>query len=567
MMKTAVTFALLVALIATASAALTMSENHALRADWTRVTKAPMLHEHELVFVVKQKNLEKLEQILMLVSHPKLQSFGKHLSFDEVGTLTENREASEAVKSFLHDNGARVTEVSKYGEFITATASIGLWNKLLNADFHVYRHDEKQKLIFRTHAYDIPSDLEAHLDFVAYANHLPPRMFGVPIRSDVNVSVAANSVTPSLLNSFFHVDSNKGSQKTSEGVFESLNQNVNPNDLKTFESDFSIPSEAITTDVGGHASTLGCLLNPNNCAEANLDVEYMMAEAQNIPFTYFYESNQQEPYLTFAQAVAQESNPAKVYSISYGSIESDVSSSIKTSFDTAAKKLGTMGTSVFVSSGDDGVAGFQARGNTGACGYNPSFPATSPYVTAVGATMGIETNTAEIACASSTGGLITTGGGFSTFYSQPSYQSSAVSHYFSTAKAPLGSGYAKQNRGYPDISMPGHNYIVVINNNQYQVSGTSASSPVAASFFALINSKRADAGKSSLGFLNQIIYSTLSTAGVYNDITSGLNNCAAAQSNPTCCTGQGFYAAAGWDPLTGLGTVDFAKLEQALANL
>ncbi len=37
-------------------------------------------------------------------------------------------------------------------------------------------------------------------------------------------------------------------------------------------------------------------------------------------------------------------------------------------------------------SGDDGVAGYKARGNTKMCGYWPQFPATSPYVTAVGGT-------------------------------------------------------------------------------------------------------------------------------------------------------------------------------------
>ena len=42
-------------------------------------------------------------------------------------------------------------------------------------------------------------------------------------------------------------------------------------------------------------------------------------------------------------------------------------------------------------------------------GYFPSFPATSPYVTAVGATMGPESGDPEIACQSQLGGVITTG--------------------------------------------------------------------------------------------------------------------------------------------------------------
>jgi len=42
-------------------------------------------------------------------------------------------------------------------------------------------------------------------------------------------------------------------------------------------------------------------------------------------------------------------------------------------------------------------------------GYFPSFPATSPYVTAVGGTQGPESGTEEIACQSQEGGVITTG--------------------------------------------------------------------------------------------------------------------------------------------------------------
>jgi subtilase family serine protease len=45
------------------------------------------------------------------------------------------------------------------------------------------------------------------------------------------------------------------------------------------------------------------------------------------------------------------------------------------------------GVTILASSGDDGAVSTSAAGNPLACGYNPSFPATSPYVTAVGGTM------------------------------------------------------------------------------------------------------------------------------------------------------------------------------------
>jgi tripeptidyl-peptidase-1 len=79
----------------------------------------------------------------------------------------------------------------------------------------------------------------------------------------------------------------------------------------------------------------------------------------------------------------------------------------------------------------------------------------------------------------------------------------------------------------------------------------------------LANSARLDAGKTPLGFLNPALYSFPSS--VFHDITVGENNCAAAHSDPVCCK-YGFTAAAGWDPLTGLGSPVFPKfLAAALA--
>jgi subtilase family serine protease len=55
--------------------------------------------------------------------------------------------------------------------------------------------------------------------------------------------------------------------------------------------------------------------------------------------------------------------------------------------------------------GDDGVGNFPARQGAQYCGFNPSFPASSPYVVAVGATQGPEAGNPEIACSSLTGAL------------------------------------------------------------------------------------------------------------------------------------------------------------------
>ena len=42
---------------------------------------------------------------------------------------------------------------------------------------------------------------------------------------------------------------------------------------------------------------------------------------------------------------------------------------------------------LLASSGDDGAVGASVRTSWTNCAYNPSFPASSPYVTAVGGSM------------------------------------------------------------------------------------------------------------------------------------------------------------------------------------
>ena len=93
------------------------------------------------------------------------------------------------------------------------------------------------------------------------------------------------------------------------------------------------------------------------------------------------------------------------------------------------------------------------------------------------------------------------------------------------------------------------------------VSGTSASSPVFAGMVALVNSARRANGNSTLGWLNPALYS-LSSSFV-NDITSGDNRCLASGG---CCS-QGFYASVGWDPVTGLGSVNFENFKAAMLGI
>ena len=101
---------------------------------------------------------------------------------------------------------------------------------------------------------------------------------------------------------------------------------------------------------------------------------------------------------------------------------------------------------------------------TGVCEpnkYDPQYPATCPYVLSVGATQGPENNEVETASSSNTGGIITTGGGFSGYWERPSYQDQYVGGYLDHNNPK--EGFNDKGRGYPDMSNLGHNYMILIN--------------------------------------------------------------------------------------------------------
>jgi hypothetical protein len=165
---------------------------------------------------------------------------------------------------------------------------------------------------------------------------------------------------------------------------------------------------------------------------------------------------------------------------------------------------------------------------------------------------------------------ITSGGGFSKYYSQPSWQKSAVTSYIKARDAsqqiPV-AGYNTSNRGYPDLSVVGLNFFVRIPDAKSPlgvtavVAGTSASCPVAAALFTNINAARLAAGKGSIGWVNPVLYAR--AAYFVNDVTSGNNK--SPNFGPVCS--QGYYATKGWDPATGWGSVNYTKMQETFLSL
>jgi len=567
----AVLLAGLMSLVSVRADFVEIFEKHQNKGHWKKLGLVQALAEHEVVFAVRQANLGQLEEELFARSTPGSHKYGLHMGFEEVGQMIATKAPAKRVAKWIFANiaGAALVKTSHRGEYMRIRTTVASLEKALNTSFSYWKSDMTGKVSVRCEKYYLPKSLTTDLHAIFGTTDFPPMIRQPPqFKEMMNLSAndgsydrANNYISPAILNSFYKINSNVGSAEVSQAVFESSGQTYSPEDLTTFQEQFSLPTEQVSTDVGGHASNSICETGPNNCTEANLDVQYMMAVSQKTPMTYYYVGNEEDPFVAFVESIAAETNPPLVNSISYGSVESEISSSTMEAFNNEVMKLGVMGVSVFVSSGDDGVANFICS-SPSECAYNPSYPATSPYVTAVGATYAsswADPGSGEIVCQSNVdNAIITSGGGFSTLFSAPSYQKEAINEYFQNVATQPVAGYAAGGRGYPDVALSGFGYQVVIGGSLSVVCGTSCSSPSVAGMASLVNAVRLEAGASPLGFLNPAIYKN---AAAFNDITSGENQCTA---NAQVCCSQGFYASVGWDPTTGFGSVDYEKFKAAL---
>ncbi|KAH3732962.1 tripeptidyl peptidase I precursor [Pelomyxa schiedti] len=564
-----VVVALFIELALSDSAPACILDGNCRGSDWVQRERADEDEDIRLIFAVQQRNIDKLHDTVHKLALSKGVS-RKYMTLNDVHDLTADLEAEEFVFTWLNSNGFKDIK-HNIGGFFEATHKVSTVDELLSAEFWRFYSPLMDLTITRSLQYSLPADLEPYIDFVG-ATQFPLTRLPEPCRFLSNdKNPPRNSTTPPLLKQFYSMGDELRvvDDKSSQSLFEALSQSFSPDDLTAFLSKYNIPDYKVGEIIGPNDPGM-CKIDPNYCVEANLDVQYMLALCQ-APTTYWSipMSVTGDIFLSWILDVGAKENPPLVHSISYGGPETEFNKNLVRRVDDEIAKLSARGITVIVASGDDGVAGFAARNNPALCGFSASYPAQLPHVIAVGATMGPEYGSSEIACTSDMGGTITTGGGFSQYFVAPKWQDNAIKAYLDKApQLPPLSAFNSKGRAYPDVSMMGHNYVVNIGGNWYQVSGSSASSPVFAALVTLINGERIKQGKPSLGWLTPILYQLGEDhPEIFNDVTKGRNNCCAGNKESVVCCKHGFTSTPGWDPVTGFGSVNYVKLKEALLEV
>ncbi|CAE7219215.1 unnamed protein product [Rhizoctonia solani] len=582
---------------------------HTLRevpSGWTLVSRAPAEHNIDLRIGLKQGRMTELLSILGEVSDPANARYGKHLSKEDVDKLVAPRgETIESVEQWLRSHSVHVSGRSSAGDWIHVTVPVSRAEKMLGNKYNIYRHTSGAHIV-RSESYALPRSLDSHIDVVqptTYFGRINERsaaestsafekrastVFVLPESEkqelkkpaeDVEGVAAAvpsscsSTITPTCLKALYRTDSYtpKAGNSSSIGITGYLEQYASTSDLQTFYTKFN-PS------AGGSSFSVELINGGKNTQtnpgiEANLDVQVcfstivlksylhlhgsMRGQSQIQSRWYFIRqvdplpTNQirirpqirtRQPYLEWVNYILNKTTPPLTISTSYGDDEQTVPLDYAIRVCNSFAQLGARGVSVLFSSGDGGVGSGTCKTNDGTSRtrFQPIFPASCPYVTAVGGTYQVSPEV----------GVSFSQGGFSDYFARPTYQTSAVSTFLGSLGTTYSGLYNTTGRGFPDVAAQGRSFQIVQGGRTTSVAGTSASAPAFAGVIALLNDYRLSQGKAPLGFLNPWLYS--SAVSALNDITSG--------SNPGCGT-SGFTARAGWDPVTGLGTPDFVKLQ------
>jgi len=334
------------------------------------------------------------------------------------------------------------------------------------------------------------------------------------------------------------------------------------------------------------------VISTSDLIEADLDVEWSGGIASDATIIYVYVGNNRNFSVFDSLTYAVDNNLAPVVSISYGACESGLGTATVEGLEQLAEQANAQGQTITAASGDSGAAGCDPdTSKSAAKGFAVSAPASVPEITAVGgsefsedvsnpSTYWNSTNNSNSGSAISyipeeawndttvNGTLSASGGGASTIFSKPAWQT--------------GTGVPNDGkRDVPDLALNGsadHDGYLLCSNgscvNGYRqsnddltvVGGTSAGAPTFAAILALINQATQSKG---LGNANSSLYAPATNLmSAFHEITSGNNDvpCTKGSTNCPSAGSFGFAAGQGYDEVTGLGSVDACNLADAWPN-
>ncbi|KAF8266056.1 subtilisin-like protein [Lactarius quietus] len=516
---------------------------HIVPANWEALGHPPPGTTIDLHIALKPHHENALTDSLYEVSDPKHAKYGAHLSKEQVAELVApHPDTLELVTSWLKHSVSSPVSMTHGGGWLTVPGvPVAQANRLLGASYQLYQYTGTNKTLLRTVGYSLPEVLHEHIQTIVPTTYFsPPRKMQQRPRKRSKEEAKAKAtsgglvmalssrddeeVVPAVLRSLYSTEGYvpTAMDRNMLGVAGYSDNSPSQADLTTFMSKYR--TDAVDPPTFKVVQVNNAKYDPSDpSSEANMNVQYVAGMGYPTPITYYSiggESEWEEP-----SNLPSSIDADFTISISYGNTESGYPVEYTRALCLLFAQLGNRGVSVLIATGDYGVGPGNCEDEAGEVQFVPIFPASSLR------------------------------GGFSFHFPRPPYQDGTVPKYIRQ----LGSQYAglfyPNGRGMPDISAQAYDFMIILGGHSERMHGTSCSAPTVAGVISLLNDYQIARGIAPLGFLNPWLYDQ-GLKGL-NDITSG--------SNPGCNT-DGFSAVIGWDPVTGLGTPDFVKLQKLLPH-
>lgn len=518
-------------------------------------------------------------------SDPTSPSFHKWLTPAQFGKQFGIADTdSKQVRQWLEGQGLVVRSVSQSGRFIVFSGNVSQVESAFSTQMHSYSYKDKT---FISNSTDIklPAALRNVVQGVVRLHSIPSTPAAILVSKNkvhfekkggqYTSDDGSHYIAPADFAKIYNVQPlyAAGINGTGQTIAIVGESNINIQDIRDFRNVVGLPANDPNIIINGDDPG-----QTADVAEATLDVTWSGAIAPMAQIDFVVSQSNFAQGVDISAEYIVDNNLAPIMSTSYGECEATMGPVDTAFYNALWQQAAAQGITSFVSAGDSGGAdcdspdaGFYSSG-----GFAVNGLASTPYNIAVGGTQFDDTAnpsqywnptndpvTGESALSyipelvwnesnndPNDVSLYAGGGGVSTIYTKPDWQTAAGVPADGMRDVPDISFTAALHDGYLlcifEYCSNGGDFFLVYG-------GTSASSPAAAGVMALVNQKM---GGQPQGIANYTFYKLASVTGVYHDTVNGNNKVPDANGQYTI----GYDAAPGYDQASGLGSMDVNAL-------
>jgi subtilase family serine protease len=525
----------------------------------------------------------------------------------------------DTVTAWLVSKGFSNIKVSNSRNQVSFDGTINQVEAAFAVEMHNYQVDGVTHLA-NAGAPSVPAALSESLLQVGHLNDFSPKP-RAKVKSHFTSFVSGNHfLTPGDFATIYDLQPlyQAGFDGTGQKIAVIGQTSISQTDINNFRSAAGLSASTVTIQPVPAGSKLTQCSGDEG--ESDLDLEWAGGIAKKATIVFVSASvdtgktcSTRTNSVWDALQYAVDNNVAPFISISYGFCESGLPAGFPATVQSWAQQGISQGQTIVSATGDAGAADCDT-GTSATQGLAVDVPAAIPEVTGAGGNefdgdlAGAVSGTAPNTTAGATqywgasgngsdvastalsyipeeawndtatdiangGGLSASGGGASTIFAKPTWQT--------------GTGVPPDNkRDVPDVSVTASadhdGYLVCSEDNTATpcasgfrdsaggslevVGGTSASAPTMAAVLAILNQSFGAAPGVGLAPVNPSLYQfATSNPSVFHDVIKGDNKVPCTAPSPNCPTGTtsiGFSTGPGYDQVTGLGSVDANALAQ-----